>query len=334
MRMPVRKSQPELGTVHVDQMLTSFSVAYIQSQSVFIATQIFPIVGVDKQSDKYYTFTKNDWFRDEAQKRAENTESAGSGYTLSSDSYFAEVWGFHKDLGYQTAANADRQLNMERGAVQFVTQRLLLRQEIQFTYDYFRAGIWGIDWAGVAGAPGLNQVRHWSDYVNSDPIEDVENIKETMLRTTGFKPNTIAMGYQVNRRLKRHPDIIDMIKPGTAEGVKQVTDAQLATIFGVDRVFVPQAIKATNNENETAAYDFVHGKSFWIGYVNPTPEPMMPSAGYTFGWNGISAGLGQSIAIDSFYIREKKTTRYEGEIAFGNKVVAADLGAFITTVVA
>lgn len=201
--------------------------------------------------------------------------------------------------------------------------------------DYFAAMKWGQDLTGVAGAPGGGQVRQWSDYVNSDPIEDVEVIKETMLKTTGFLPNTMVLGYQVARKLRRHPDVVDSMRLQMGAGPKApVSNADLATIFGVDRVFVPQAIKATNVEGATEAYDFVQGKSAWLGYVNPTPELMMPSAGYTFAWTGLGASLGSSIAVDSFYIREKKTTRYEAEIAFGNKVVAADLGAFIATVVA
>jgi uncharacterized membrane protein len=96
---PVRKSQPTIQSAHVDAALTNLSIAYIQSQDVYIATKVFPIIPVDKQSDKYYIFNKNDWHRDEAKKRADNTESAGSGFTMSTDSYYADVWAFHKDVG-------------------------------------------------------------------------------------------------------------------------------------------------------------------------------------------------------------------------------------------
>src|SRR5512135_2606714 len=124
MSVLVRKGQPSQSEVHTDAMLDNISIAYIQSQDVFLFPKVFPIIPVGKQSDKYYTFTKNDWFRDEAQKRADSTESAGSGYGLSSDSYFCDVWAFHKDVGAQTRANADTQIDLARGAVQFVTQRL------------------------------------------------------------------------------------------------------------------------------------------------------------------------------------------------------------------
>ena len=66
--------QPNSSNVHVDAVLTNISIAYMQDQSNFIASQVFPEVPVDKQSDKFFVFDKNSWFRDEAQKRAPGTE--------------------------------------------------------------------------------------------------------------------------------------------------------------------------------------------------------------------------------------------------------------------
>ncbi|NBR70500.1 MAG: hypothetical protein EBT75_00125 [Proteobacteria bacterium] len=83
--------QPTSSQVHVDAILTNISVAYMQQQANFIASRVFPIVPVSKQSDKFFTYTKNDWFRDEAQRRADATESAGGGYGLSTDTYQART---------------------------------------------------------------------------------------------------------------------------------------------------------------------------------------------------------------------------------------------------
>ena len=103
--------QPNINSVHVDAILTNISVAYLQNQDNFIADKVFPVIPVDKKSDKYFTYTKNDWFRDEAQRRAPGTESAGGGYNLSTGTYSADVWAFHKDVDDQTVANADAPLN-------------------------------------------------------------------------------------------------------------------------------------------------------------------------------------------------------------------------------
>jgi len=317
--------QPTQGSVHVDVPLTNISTAYMQSQDAFIATKVFPIVPVSKQTDKYYTYTKNDWFRDEAQQRADATESAGSGYGLSTATYSCDVYAMHKDIGYQTRANADSQINLDRDATQFVTQRLLLRQEIQWVTDCFATSIWATD---------ATPSNLWSDYTASDPIEDVETGKETILSTTGQMANTLVLGYQVYRKLKNHPDIIDRIKYTQGVTGRTVTPELLAAMFDVDRVLVARAIKATNVEGETAAYSFTHGKHALLLHVATSPGLLTPSAGYTFTWQGVSSGLGANVGITRMDMPTKKSERIEGEVAWDNKIVGTDLGYFFNGAVA
>ncbi|MFZ5850328.1 MAG: hypothetical protein ACOYY2_02900 [Actinomycetota bacterium] len=322
--------QPTLQDSHLDAILTNISVAYFQDESRFIAERVFPTIPVDKKSDKFYKYGKNDWFRDEAQRRADATESAGSGYTLGTDNYSCDVWAFHKDVGNQTVANTDAPLNPYSDAAKFVAGRLLLRREIQFVSDYFATGIWGTDMTGVAAAPGANQFVKWSDYTNSDPIEDVEDGKEKVLSTTGFEPNTLVLGYRVFRRLKHHPVLRELIKYTSSENI---TTALLSRIFEVDRVLVASAVKATNVEGAPEGYDFVYPDSALLAYVTPTPGLYTPTAGYNFAWTGVSSGLGLPVGTSQIDMPLHKAKRIESEIAFDHKVVGADLGYFFASAV-
>lgn len=317
--------QPSINQVHVDAILTNISVAYMQREENFIADKVFPVVPVDKKSNKFFTYTKNDWFRDEAQIRADGTASAGSGYGLSTASYSCDVYAFHKDVGDQARANSDNPLSPDQDATRFVTQRMLIRQEIQWVSDYFTTGVWATDKVGAT------DFTRWDDYAGSNPIDDVEDGKETILGATGFMPNTLVMGYQVFRQLKHHPDIIDRIKYTTAQNV---TPDLLARMFEVDRVMVSMAIKATNVEGETAAYAFTHGKNCWLGYVAPNPGLLTPSAGYTFSWTDVSDGLGVNVGISKFRMDELRADRIEAQMSWDNKVVATDLGYFWSAAVA
>jgi len=313
--------QPTLNQVHVDAILTQVSVAYIQEQDAFCATKVFPIIPVDKKSDLYYVYDKNDWFRDEAKRRAPATESEGSGYNVGTDNYNCDVWAIHKDVDNQTASNTDVPLNPFRDATRFVTQKMLLRQENQWAADFFTIGVWDSD---------ITLTDSWDDYASSDPIDDVEEGKETILGTTGHKPNTLVMGYQVFRKLKNHPDIIDRIK---YTQFRVVAEDLLATLFGVERIMVCRAIQATNAEGEAEAYDFIQGKQALLMYVASAPGLYEPSAGYTFAWRGVSQGLGEAIGITRIPMRLKKAERVEAEKAWDNKVVAPDMGYFWTNAV-
>jgi hypothetical protein len=323
--------QPSINSVHVDAILTNISVAYLQKQDNFIADKVFPVVAVDKKSDKYFTYTKNDWFRDEAQRRADGTESAGSGYNLSTGTYSADVWAFHKDVGDQTVANADAPLNPLREATEFVTHRLLLRKELQFVSDFFTTGVWGTDITGVSGTPSTGEVKQWSDYSASDPINDIESAKATILSNTGMEANTLVLGYDVFRQLKNHPDLVDRIKYTSSQ---TITEDMLARMFDLDRVMVAKAVKATNNEGATGAYGFAYGKSALLCHVASAPGLLTPSAGYTFSWTGVSGGIGSTIGVSSFRMESLKAERVEAEMAFDNKVIGSDLGLFWTTIVA
>jgi hypothetical protein len=322
----VRKAQPTQGDVHVDAPLTNISVAYVQSANNFVATKVFPTVSVNKQTDKYFTYTKGDWFRDEAKLRADGTESEGSGYGLSTATYSADVYAFHKDVGDQVRANSDSPLSPDRDATQFVTQRLMLRQEIQWATDCFATSIWATD-----STPS----NLWSAYTTSDPISDVETGKTTILSNTGFMPNTLVLGYEVFAKLRNHPDVIERVLGGSTNGSPALASEDLlARIFGVDRVLVAMAVKNTGIEGQTASYSFTHGKNALLCYVNPSPGLLAPSAGYTFQWNGVSDGLGTSIGISRIRMDAKRCDRIEGQIAFDNKIVATDLGYFFSACVA
>jgi hypothetical protein len=317
--------QPSINSVHIDAILTNLSVAYMQRQENFIASKVFPVIPVDKKSDKFFVYRKNDWFRDEAQRRADATESAGSGYNLDTDSYSADVWAFHKDVGDQTLANADAPLNPLREAAEFVTHRLMLRMENQFVSDYFTTGVWGTDKVGTT------DFTKWDTYASSDPITDIEAAKSAILGQTGFEANTLVLGYDVFRQLRHHPDLVDRIKYTSSNNI---TADMMARMFEVDRVMVAKAVKATNNEGGTGAYSFTFGKNALLCHVAPTPGLLTPSAGYTFSWTGVSGGIGSTIGTSQFRMEHLKSDRVEAEMAFDNKVIAADLGYFFSAAVA
>jgi len=314
--------QPTSSQVHVDAILTNISVAYFQQNTNFIATRVFPVVPVSKQSDKFFTYTKNDWFRDEAQRRADATESAGGGYNLSTDSYQADVYAFHKDIGDQTRANADAPINVDREAAEFVTSRIALKMETQFVSNFFTTSIWGTD---------STPTNLWSDYTSSDPIGDIETGKRTILSTTGYEPNTLVLGYDTFIQLKNHPDLVDRIKY-TSSNV--LTEDVMASLFGVPRVMVAKSVKATNNEGATGAYAFNYGKNALLTYAAPSAGLLQPSGGYIMSWTGVSGGLGQTVGVSRMRMEQFKADRIEAEVAFDMKVIGTDLGYFFSACVA
>lgn len=315
-------AQPTSNQVHIDVPLTEISVAYTQSASNFIAEKVFPGLNVAKQSNKYFVFDRNAFFRDHMQKRAAGEESAGSGYGLSSDSYFCDVWALHKDISVFDRTNTDAPLDSDRNAVQFLTQAALIRKERNWASTFFTTGVWSTD----------ATVTQWSDYVSSNPLGNIDTGKEVVLAATGQIPNTLVLGYQVFNKLKEHPDIVDRVKYTSS---RVVTEELLASLFGVDRVLVPKAIADTTAEGKTAAPALIHGKHALLCYTAPSPGLEAVSAGYTFNWTGFASGFGgMGVAVEKMEIPERKCDRIEAHMAFDQKVVSPQCGYFLGSVVA
>lgn len=329
-------SQPTVSDVHVNAMLTTLSVAYRQDQSRFVADRVFPVVSVNKQSDRYFVYNRGDFNRDDMQLRAPGTESAGSGYTLdNTPSYFCDEWALHKDVPDQVIANADAVINPMRDAAEFLTLKALIRREKAFAAKYFAGSIWTSDFDGVASANSWagGSVLQWND-ANSTPIEDIRKASTTVLERTGFMPNLLVLGKAVYDALIDHPDLVDRIKYGQTPGSPAIVNRQaLAALFEVDRVEIMSAIENTANENATASHSFIGGKKALLVYAAPNPGIMTPSGGYTFEWSGMYGAMaGQR--INSFRMDHLKSTRVEIETCFDQKLVSADLGFFIDTAVA
>jgi hypothetical protein len=324
---------PTKGQAHIDKALTNMSVAYIQDETNFIASKVFPQIPVKKQSDVYFVYNKGDFFRDEARVRAGASESVGGEYGVETDTpYYCKLHAFHKDVTEQDRANYDEPLNADIDAQEFVTGKMLIRREVVWAEKYFKPGIWTTERTGVAANPAAGQVLQFSDPA-SDPIKVISDEIVLMAGSTGFRPNTIVMTPAVFYSLKNHPDILDRIKY-TQKGI--VTADLLATLFEVDNIYVAWSVVNTANQGADDQIGFVMGKHMLLAYVNPKPAIKKPSAGYIFAWTGLlGAGAFANrivrLPMDQLGLG---TERIEGEIAFDAKVIAQDLGVFFKDIVA
>src|SRR3972149_4666514 len=191
---------PAASDVHIDKALSDLSLAYMNSK--YIADMIFPIVPVDKQSDKFYKWTKDFWFRNSVRVRAPGGEFPEVGLGLTNDNYSTIVYNLAARLPDENIANADEAVNEEFAKTKFLADQFQLNREVQFVADFFKTTVWGTD-------STLSGTAQWSDYANSDPIDDVKVAKQTVLKNTGQEPNLIVVGREVYDKLRDHPLILD-----------------------------------------------------------------------------------------------------------------------------
>lgn len=313
--------QPSRGDVHVNRPLTNISIAFLQNADNFVADRAFPNIPVTKQSDRYFTYDRGEFNRDEMQKRAPSTESAGATYSIdSTPTYFANVWAIHKDVDDQVRQNADSPLQLDREATEFVTHKALIKREKEFVSNFFGASLWATD---KTASP------KW-DAASSTPIEDIRTGKRTVLASTGFRPNKMVVTRNVYDVLLDHPDIVGRLDRGqTPVGPAVTNRMQLAAIFELDEILVMDAIENTANKGGTASHSFIGGTDgCLLVYAAPSPGLMVPSAGYTFSWTGMAGASNAGMRIKKFRMEHLESDRVEIQQAFAQKLVSADLGYF------
>lgn len=327
--------KPTPSDVHVNQPLGNISIAFMQDASNFVADRVFPNIPVLKQSDRYYTYDRGEFNRDEMEVRAPGTESKGGGYTVdNTPTYYCHVYAFHKDIPDELRANEDSVLNSDRDSTLYVTNKALIKREKLFVTNFFSTSLWGLDVAGVSSSPGANQVLQWND-ANSTPIEDIRYYKTYILQLTGFEPNTLVMGQQVYDKLIDHPDIVDRVKYGQTPGKPaQIDLSDLENLFKIPNILVMKSIENTAKEGQTNSHSFIGGKKALLCYSAPQPGLMIPTAGYTFSWTGLMGSSAMGSRIKKFRMEHLNSDRVEIEMSFAQKLISAELGVFFTTIVA
>ena len=312
---------------YVSAAITNMAMAYRQTQTDFIGTKFAPVVTSDKPTGRYFTFGKAEFLSDNMQRRGSGERANRGGFRLSDTGYTCETWALGTSLSNQDRGSWDEKAlgNVDRVKAEWLMMQNLQRFERQWAADFFVTGVWGTS---------TTPATLWSTST-STPIENVQVGLKTVKKNTGYKPNTMVVGYDVHDVLVRHPDIVDIIKHTSSPGNPAIANEEtLAKVFGVKRYMVCQAVKNTANENATFSGDFIQGKHALLAYVADAPSVEEPSAAYTFAWTGVGEGrIAEEIAISQWYDQDTRSDIWEIEASWDNVITGSDLGYMFVSVV-
>ncbi len=289
-----------------NRYLTNMSMAFFASAGDYVATSIFPICPVDFPTGFYYVFNKGDLARDNVQRKPKfgKVTPAQMGHT--DETYKCAVdqvivgIDLIGALNYQRA-NVPPSIDPKRAKNRFVTDQLLLHLDIAFANSFFKEGVWGNEFEGIASgtAVGGNQFIKFSD-ANSDPIK-LFDARKRQIRLDGRRmPNKLTLGYDTFLALKEHPDLLERVKyTGSTANPAQVNERVLAELFGVDEVKVLYATYNAAEEGQEDDMQFIcEPDGALLSYTTPSPRIDEPSAGYIFTWDML--GNGNYMATDVF----------------------------------
>jgi len=316
-------TNPTAGDVHVNTPLTNFSQKYLQNLDNFVALKAFPNAPVSKQSDLYYEFDRDDFLRDEAEERADGAESAGGGFNLSTNPYFAHVYAFHKDVTDRQRANSDVQVQLDNSATQYVTHKLAIKRERLWQDTFFKTGVWGTD----------DAAKDWSD-ASSDPVADIRAAKTIIQKATGMRPNKMVIGRTAWDTLLDNDAVLARVIGGSTVGQPAIVlRALLAALFELEEILVMEGIFTSSVKGAaTTTRAFIGGDDALLYYAPSTLTLEEPTAGAQFSWTGLMGNTDSGTRIKRFRMEANEADRVEGQMAFDYKVTGAELGYFFSGV--
>jgi hypothetical protein len=310
---------PDISMVHVDQALTNVSIAYHNAQ--FVADQVFPMIPVTKQSNKYFIYSK-DRFRVIEDTRRPGTRANEIDWSLSTDTYFAEGHALAQAIPDELRANADQALDVDVDATETLTDLIYIQRETLIASK-------ATDPTVVTQNAALSGTSQWSDYTNSDPIPTVENQKATIQKQIGQVPNALLVSQPVFLALRSHPKILDRFKY-TQVGILQPDHLKAA--FNVDNFLVAAAIRNTAREGAADNLDYIWGKNALLFYKPAAPGRRTLSLGYQFTW--LFGANTEGFLVKRYRDESRTADIVEVQLYYDAKVVAPSAAFLWTTAVA
>ena len=321
---------PGARDVHIDRPLSNITVAYKNPEQAYIADMVFPLVPVGFQSDKYYIWDKDVWFRNAVQRRAPGAEYPEAYLKLSTDAYFCDIFHLAYPINEEDVANQDEMIELETAGAEFLGDQFQLNRELEFVSNFLKTGVWGFDRTGVTGVPGATQFRKWSELSTSNPVVDIQTWQRLAQEQSGLRPQYMLTGRSVFDQLKEHPDLLDKYKYTNTAILSQ---SQIEAALDIS-IIMGEAIVNTANEGlaDNFSGSFIIKDQALLFYKPAAPGRKVASCGYTFSWNDVG-GTGLQTPIRRYNEEARSRMLLQGRQAFNHKVVGKELGIYLSAVV-
>jgi hypothetical protein len=302
--------------LHVDVPLSNVIVG--RRPAGFIADQFIPQTPVDKQSNMYWKFNVGENIRYEAglTYRAPGTEPKKVHMSVASDNYYTPNYALGTDWTVEDEVNADQMLNWATANATMLMDRLMIDYEYRIanlavnTSNVRTVTVAGCGW--TTNAPIVTQMF---DYV------------EKFRQATGMLPNTLVIPQNLLQYIAVNSQARGILFGNNNGGI--VTPQNLAGLFNIERVLIPQSQVNTAGDVETKngswSYADIWGnQSIWMSHTKTLAGMYTDTWINAFRWS--NPALGQQFSVERFPYDPKKKS-YDIAVGYyqAEKVVSPDL---------
>lgn len=307
-------TSPQAG--HIDTAMTNVSVMYRNQK--FVAESIFPVLPVEKQSDKYYIYGLDN-LRPSDDLRRPAAMSKQLEWTLATGGpYFCDGHALHDWISDEARQNQDKALDLDTDTTIGLTDAIYLNREVNLEAT-LAANMSPTDLSASSYAGAWDQS-------GVDPIGVVDTAKETIITGTGQVPNVFFASRPVFRALRNNPNVKARITGAADLPASKITPQMLAEALDVEEVIVGNGIKLTSKKGQTNAAGFIWKKDALLFYRPPTPGLRTVALGYQMTW--------QTGNLGSLVFRDRNNRRHadwlEVHRYYDERIISAAAGVMWT----
>ncbi|MHA1866625.1 MAG: hypothetical protein ACTSXD_01005 [Candidatus Heimdallarchaeaceae archaeon] len=249
---------PYGGNLHISRPLTNISVEY--KNPAYIAGQVLKDVYVKNESDEYYVY--NPEFRIPETYRANKSPANMISWSVSTSTYSLEEHALADIVTDRDRRNTDKPIDVDVDTTENLTDALLRRTEKMVADLLFTTGTW-------SNNTTLASTTSWRyNTTTVSPILNVLSATGKILKSSGVKPNSMVIGYDVFESLKEHVSILDRIK--YAERAI-ITKDLLSAVFDIPNIYIGEAVYDASGEGLSEDKAYIFNTDALIAYFNPNP---------------------------------------------------------------
>lgn len=260
----------------VDKLLTQVSNKYVPQG--YISEQLLPSIPVVQQSGKF-----GDYGLDHL--RIVNANAQGRGQyrrvdisSVNTQTYLIEDYGLEDIVTQSDYRNVEEPFDAEQDKVDGLVTSLWLSKEFSLASTLTDTGV-------ITQNTTLSGTSQYSDYDNSDPLQDFAVARQAVRAGCGVAPDTASMDWSVWNYLRFHPQILDFLgykdnRPGG------LTIDELAMAMGVRRILIAEASYNSAKEGQADVLAPVWAKDIVFSVSPETASKRQVSLGYYLTYSG------------------------------------------------
>lgn len=293
-----------VGDVHIPSAMPNFVTGY--SNGTPVADIYSPPLVVQKQSDYYYQFQKEDAF----QRAVPNIGAPGAGVQrvqprFGNTQYKAISRAYGGFIPTEVEANQDAPLRLKQATINRMMNVAKLERELRVSTLARTSGNWN-------SATTILAAAKWNGGASSDPVADINAAVEASYG----KPNGMILSERTWNAMRRNTAVRSYYTysgsaPGMISEQQMVSLLQIPTVYVADMKYIDSA----------GALKYVWGDDVLI-FRRATQIPPMSqdetASSYTFRWVG--PGMGAAPDVDPTlspsrgYVVRQFFNQYEGPL--------------------